>query len=194
MNDAALIRVHRLEHDASAVLLHLLRLSAGKLAELFLAAGAITRDIHRDALVIVLALGAVCREVGKILQRVQRFAVVTDQHGRILAVNRDAAGVLLVSADRGFHFNFKVLDERLNEGDGCLQLRLGGGRLRLLRLRFTLCRCGRFLGARLCRAGFLPFGSVGARCALRAGHCLCLRLCRKRGCGCGLGFRLCLGL
>ena len=136
--------------------------------------------------------------LARYLQRVQRFAVVTDQHGGVLAVDRDAGGVLLVGADGGFHFDFKVLDERLDKGDGCFQFCLGGGRLRLLRLRFALRRGGRFLCARLCRARLFSFGSVcarrtcGARFAVCAGCGLCLRLCHR--CGRRLCLRLCFGL
>ena len=87
MNDAALVGVHRLEHNASLVLENLVCLLACKSAEGLLSLCAVALDIKGDLEVIALLalVAAVSRKVEKILQSVKGIAVVTDKNAGSLA-------------------------------------------------------------------------------------------------------------
>mgnify|MGYP006999058436 CR=1 FL=1 len=93
MDDTALVGIHRLKHNASLVFEHTCGALARQLAESLLSLFAISRNVKRDldvfallgALAVLADLAAVGSKSRKILERVQRLAVVSDKNSGISA-------------------------------------------------------------------------------------------------------------
>ena len=210
---AALVRVHRLEHDLAAGLLRAVGHALRQAAQAVLALGAVVLGVQRHADVALAAL--VHLQAGQVLQRVQRLAAASDEDAQRVADHVDVQAVLggIVHIDVHLHVHQAghVHQEALRPaGRGVLRVhhrRLGRAERLRRHHRRVLARLGllfglgRLLGlgrARLLLARGLRLLRRGLGLRFRLHFCLDfglgLRLHLSLRLGLGLHFRLRLGL
>ena len=179
MDNAALVGVHRLKHDASLVFENALCLTARKTAQSFFSLFAVARNVKSDLDVLTLFgffavladLAAVRGKTRKVLERVKRLAVVPDEHTGVISgyFDNDTAVVAVFRVDLGFDAH--ILHHGLYECGGFVV-----GSLLCGRNYFGECRSDAEKALfRLGRNGVFYFIYGNAQLLSRACHCLFYR-------------------